>query len=170
MGINREEGGLTFAWLERKTPVLRSALQLNQSSLCDIHRSSNQGENCSIVSIKRAAGGRRQRSRKISDGKRENIGTKNGSLQNTSTDFKGTTIAILKNHASALIRKEKLNSTSKTERQASQNKFVEKGGVPDRVESFREVDSSKTRATARPRFVKPIKNELRKEQNLIKSI
>ena len=31
MGIHGEEGGLTFALIERKTPVLRPALQLKQS-------------------------------------------------------------------------------------------------------------------------------------------
>ena len=33
MGIHREKGGLKFARIERKTPVLRQALQLNQDSL-----------------------------------------------------------------------------------------------------------------------------------------
>ena len=41
--------------------------------------------------------------------------------------------------------------------------------MPDRVESFREVDSSKNRPRARLGFVKPILNELKKKQNLIKS-
>ena len=41
--------------------------------------------------------------------------------------------------------------------------------MPDRVESFREVDCSENRSRARPRFVKPIRNILRKEQNLIES-
>ena len=31
-------GGLTFARIERKTPVLRPALQSKQSSLCGLHR------------------------------------------------------------------------------------------------------------------------------------
>ena len=59
-----------FARIERKTPVLRPALQSNQSSLCGLHRSRDRdggGPNGQIVSIKRAADGRRQRSRKIID-------------------------------------------------------------------------------------------------------
>ena len=67
MGIHWEEGGLTFARIERKTPVLRPALQSKQSSLCGLHCSGYRGgrPNGQIVSVKRAADGRRQRSRKI---------------------------------------------------------------------------------------------------------
>ena len=39
--------------------------------------------------------------------------------------------------------------------------------MPDRVKSFREIDSRENRPRARPGFVKPIRNGLRKEQNLI---
>ena len=118
-------------------------------------------------SIKRAADGRRQRSRKIIEEEREKNSAKNGSLRNTSTNSKGVTFVILKNDASALIRKERLSPTSKARRKASRNEFVEKGRVPDRVESFREINSSENHPRARPRFVKPIQNGLRKEQNLI---
>ena len=62
--IHREEGGLTFARIERKTPVLRPALQSKQSSLCGLHRSRDRGggrPNGQIVSVKRAADGRRGR-------------------------------------------------------------------------------------------------------------
>ena len=58
--------------------------------------------------------------------------------QNTLTDSKGTTFVILINHASAPIRKERLSPTSKARREASRNEFVDKGGMPDRVESFQE--------------------------------
>ena len=92
---------------------------------------------------------------------------KNGSLRNTSTDSKGTAFVILKDHTSALIRKKRLSPTSKARREASRNQFVEKGGMPDRVKSFREIDSRQDRPRARPGFVKPIRNGLRKEQNLI---
>ena len=74
---------------------------------------------------------------------------------------------ILKNHASALIRKERLSPTSKARREASRNEFMEKSGMPDRIESFREINSRQDRPRARPRFVKPIRNGLRKVQNLI---
>ena len=39
--------------------------------------------------------------------------------------------------------------------------------MPDRVESFREINSRQDRPTARSGFVKPIRNRLRKTQNLI---
>ena len=125
------------------------------------------GPNGQIVNIKRAADGRRQRSREIIDEKREKYRAKNGSLRNTLTDSKGVTFVILINHASSFIRKERLSPTSKARRQASRRKFVEKGELPDRAKSFGEINSSKDRSRARPRFVKPIRNGLRKEQNLI---
>ena len=75
---------------------------------------------------------------------------------------------ILKNHTSAPIRKERLSPTSKARREASQNKFVEKGGMPDRVKNFGEIDIRQDRPRTRPGFVKPIGNGLRKVQNLIK--
>ena len=40
--------------------------------------------------------------------------------------------------------------------------------MPDIVESFGEIDSIEDRPRARPGFVKPIRNGLRKVQNLIK--
>ena len=81
---------------------------------------------------------------------------KNGSLWNTSTDSKGAAFVILINHRSAPIRKERLSPTSKARREASQNEFVEKGGMQDRVKSFGEIDSGEDRPRARPGFVKPI--------------
>ena len=39
--------------------------------------------------------------------------------------------------------------------------------MPNRVKSFREIDSRQDRPRARPGFVNPIQNGLRKEQNLI---
>ena len=48
-----------FVRFERKTPVLRPALQLKQSSLCGFHRSRDQGgrgSNVRIFSVKRASG------------------------------------------------------------------------------------------------------------------
>ena len=41
--------------------------------------------------------------------------------------------------------------------------------MPDRVKSFQEIDSREDRPRAWPGFVKPIRNGLRKEQNLILS-
>ena len=99
--------------------------------------------------------------------KREKYRAKSGSLRNTSTDSKGATFVILKNHTSAPIRKERLSPTSKARREASRNEFIEKGGVPDIVESFGEVDGSENRTRARSGFVKPIRNGQRMEQNLI---
>ena len=76
---------------------------------------------------------------------------------------------ILINHASAPIRKERLSPTSKARREASPNRFVENGRVPDRVDSSEEVDSSKNGSRTWPGFVKSIRDGLRKIKNLIKS-
>ena len=99
--------------------------------------------------------------------KREKYRANNGSLQNTSTDSKGTAFVILKGHTSVPIRKERLSPTSKARREASRNQFVEKGWMPDRVKNFREINSRQDRPRARPGFVKPIRDGLRKVQNLI---
>ena len=144
-GKSAVEGGLSYARIKRKTPKLRPALQSNWSSLCGFHRNRDREgvrPNCQIVSIKRAADGRRQRSREVIDERREKHRAKKGYLRNTSTDLKGATLVILKNHASAPIRKERLSPTSKARREASSYKFGKKGVVPDRVESFREVCKS----------------------------
>ena len=146
-------------------------LQSKQSSLCGPHRSGDRGgrePNDQIVSVKRTADGRRQKIRKIINEEREKYRAKNGSLRNTSTDSKGTVFVILINHTNAPIRKKRLSPTSKARRKTSRNKFVEKSGMPDRVKSFREIDSTENRPRARPGFVKPIRNGLRKIKNLIK--
>ena len=151
--------------------MLRPALQSKQSSWCGLHRSMDRGGrglNGQIVSVKRAADGRRQRDRKIINEEREKYRAENGSLRNTSTDSKGAAFVILKNHRSAPVRKKRLSPSSKAKREASRNEFVKKGGMPDRVKSFTEIDSRPDRPRARPEFVKPIRNGLRKEQNLIK--
>ena len=164
------EGGLIFARIESKTPVLRPTIQSNQSSLRGLHCSADRGEgglNGQIVSIKRAADGRRQKSREIIDQKRGKYKAKYGSMRNTSTDSKRTTFVILINHASALVTKERLNPMSKARRQASRNEFIEKGGMPDGVKSFGEINSGEDRPRTRLGFVKPIREELSKKQNLI---
>ena len=92
-----------------------------------------------------------------------------GPERKTSTDSKEATFVIWKNHARAPYTKERLSPTSKARREASRIKFVKKGEVPDRVETFGKVYSSKNRPRARLRFVKPIRNGLTKIENLIKS-
>ena len=125
------------------------------------------GSNGQIVSVKRAADRRRQTGRKIIDEEREKYRAKNGFLRNTSTDSKGTTFVILINHANAPIRKKRLSPTSKARREASRNEFMEKRRMPNRVKNFTEIDSRQNCQRARPGFVKPIQNRLKKGQNLI---
>ena len=57
--------------------------------------------------------------------------------------------------------------SERKDKEASGNEFVEKGGVPNRAESFQRINSRADCPRARPGFVKPIRNGLRKEQNLI---
>ena len=101
------------------------------------------------------------------DEKREKYRAKNGSLRNTSTSLKEATFVISKNYVSAPITKQRLSQTSKASREASRNEFMEKGNMPNRVKSFREIDNREDHLRARPGFVKPMRNELRKKQNLI---
>ena len=101
--------------------MLIPALQSKQSSLCGLHRSRDRGgggPNGQIVSVKRAADGRRQRGRKIINEEREKYRAKNGSLRSTLKDSKGTTFVILINHRSAPIRKKRLSPSSKARREA----------------------------------------------------
>ena len=143
--------------LRVKTPVLRPALQSKQSSLCGLHRRGDQGgggPNGQIVSVKRAAVERSQRSRKITNEEREKYRAKNRSLSNTSTDSKGAAFVILIDHTSVPVRRERLSPTSKARREASRNQFVEEGRMPDRVKSFREINRRQDRPKARPGFVK----------------
>ena len=83
--------------------------------------------------------------------------------------LKSNNFRILINHASAPIRKERLNPTSKARRRPAEMSlwFMEEGGMPDRVKSFREINSREDRPRAPPGFVKPIRNRLRKIKNLI---
>ena len=67
------------------------------------------------------------------------------------------------------VQKERLIPTSKARRKASRNEFVEKSRVPDLVECFREINSREDCLRVWPGFVKPIRNGLRKINNLIKS-
>ena len=108
------------------------------------------GPNGQIVSVKRAADGSRQKSQKIINKNREKYRAKNGSLRKTSTDSKETSFVILKYHASAPVREERLSPTSKARREASRNKFVEKSGMPDRVKRFREINTVVERIVQEP--------------------
>ena len=110
------------------------ALQSKQSSLCCLHRSGDRGgggPNGQNVSIKRAADGRRQRGRNINDKEREKYRAKNGFLRNTSTDSKGAAFVILKNHASAPTRKERLSPTSKARRRPAKMNLWKRAGCQE---------------------------------------
>ena len=115
---------------------------------------------CVASTAARTEGKEEQMTRSLKREKR--CRAKNGSLRNTSTDSKAVTFVILKSRANALIRKERSSQTSEARREASRNKFVEKGEVLVRMESFGKVDRSKNRLKARLGFVKLIQNELRK--------
>ena len=52
------------------------------------------------------------------------------------------------------IRDERLSPTSKARKEVS-CKFVEKGGMPDKVKSLREINSRDDCLRAEPGFVKP---------------
>ena len=63
---------------------------------------------------------------------------------------------ILKNYTSVLVRKERLHPTSKAKMKASQNKFIERSEMPDRVKNLREVGHSKNHPRAQLGFATSI--------------
>ena len=71
-------------------------------------------------------------------------------------DLKEATFVILKNHASAPIRKKRLSPMSTASREFE---FVKKGGMTDRVESFGEVDCSENRPRVCLGLLNPSENE-----------
>ena len=44
LGIHQKKRGIRFPRIEKKTPVLRPALQSNHSSLCSLRRAGAKGE------------------------------------------------------------------------------------------------------------------------------
>ena len=97
VGIHRK-GGLTFARIERKTP----AHQSNHSLLCSLHSSRDQGgggANGQIIGIKTAADGRL---------KERKVEGQEWIFANTLTDSNRANFVILKNHASAPVRMDRL--------------------------------------------------------------
>ena len=63
--------------------------------------------------------------------------------------------------------KGKIESNKQSKEGGQLKRVMEKGEMPDRVKRFKEINSTEDRPIARPGFVKPIRNGLRKEQNLI---
>ena len=59
------------------------------------------------------------------------------------------------------VRKKRLSPTCKARRETSRSKFVEKGGMPDRVKSFREINNREDCPKARHGFIKPIRDGLK---------
>ena len=124
VGIHREKEGLAFVRIERKTPILRLALQSKQSSLRGPHRCRNRRggkPNGQIVSVKRVADRRRRRNKEFINKEREKCRAKNGSLRNTSTDYsKGTTFCDFCKPHKRSCQKGKIES----------NEQSKKGGQP----------------------------------------
>ena len=86
----------------------------DQRSLCGLHHSRDQGgggPNGQIVSVKRAAGRRTQRTRKIIDEKREKYRAKNLPMWNTS---KGATVVIFEKPCKHTCQKGKIESNEQS--------------------------------------------------------
>ena len=71
---------------------------------------------------------------------------------------------ILKSHTKASARKSEFVGQSR-ENEACKNKLVEKNEVQDSAKSRGKINSGKDRPTARLRFIKPIRTEMRKIRN-----
>ena len=76
---------------------------------------------------------------------------KNGSLQNTSMGLKRSDFCDFKTPRKNANQKEKMSPMSKARRKAGQNKFAEKGRMPDIVGSFGEFDSSQESSQSQAR-------------------
>ena len=64
-------------------------------------------------------------------------------------------------------QKGKIESIEQSKEGSQPKSVCGKGRMPDRVKSFREINSRKDRPRARPGFVKPIRNGLRRIKKLI---
>ena len=138
--------------------------------MCGLHRSRDRGgggPNGQVVSVKRAADGKKQRSRKIIDEERKVLGQELILAEHLDRLERNNFCDFDKPRKRA-YQKGKIE-LNKQRREASRNEFVKKGGMPDRVENFREIYCSKGRPRARPGLVKLIRNRLRKIKNLIQS-
>ena len=86
------------------------------------------GPNGQVVSVKTAADGRSQKSRKMIDKKREKEQGQEHILVEHLDGLEKNDFVILINHASAPIRRERLSSTSKARREASRNESWRRAG------------------------------------------
>ena len=114
--------------------------------MCGLHRVGDRcggGPSGQIVSIKKAANGSRHKSWKIIDEERERevqgqerilVEHLNGLEKNDFGDFDKP--------RKRAYQKGKIEFNEQR-REASRNEFVEKGGMPDRVKSFKKIDSRK---------------------------
>ena len=66
-------------------------------------------------------------------------------------------------------QKGKIESNERNKKGGQPRQVCEKGGMPVRVKRFVEINSRQDRPRPRLGFIKPIRNGLRKEQNLIES-
>ena len=62
--------------------------------------------------------------------------------------------------------KGKIESNEQSKEGGQPDQLVEKGGVPDRVKSFQEINSGEDHTRPQLGFAKPILSRPRKEQNL----
>ena len=74
---------------------------------------------------------------------------------------------ILIEYPSTPVSKKGLNTSHKVRREASRNNFAEEGGMPNRINSFRETDRGKDQPRTQLEFEKSVANGLRKINNLI---
>ena len=71
-------------------------------------------------------------------------------------DLKGPTGMILNNHASVLVRIERLSPPNKAGRESSRNKLVKENRSPHKIKRIGEVDKGKDCPRACLEFGKPI--------------
>ena len=120
------------------------------------------------LAVKRAADGRRQRGRKSIDEEREKVLGQERILAKHLDGLERNGFCDFDKPQKRAYQKGKIESNEQSKEGGQPKSVVEKGRMPDRVKSFRKINSRQDRPRARPGFVKPIRNGLRKVQNLIK--
>ena len=81
-----------------------------------------------MTNIKRVADGSSQRRREIVDEREISTEPTTNPCETSRQTRKGATFVILKNHASAPVRKERLSPTNKARRKEFQNKLLKTAG------------------------------------------
>jgi len=168
--INRKEGDLAFRRAQRKRPMTRPFGNNDQRPLYLGRSGGHRGvgrPNSQVISKERKMNRRRKRGRKIIYKDKKKRWAKNGSLGDPKSAPKGAAERTFVSYSYTAIGEKGLDPAHETRGKTDGQEFVKKGGMPNRIESTGEIDSSQDRALGRLRRMEAIGDRLRKNKNLI---